>query len=146
MIRFVVGVSMAVLLWTGAFLLEGGNPLSLLGLTAFLITFFVPLAGVLAVWSWGTWLRAWGHAFRKSDDAAAVRVSVEIWKFSEFACYLAGALGWLTGAILILGNVEGVDLVRFGQVNAAGLVAPMYGLFFAFVCRLLRTRVESLHP
>jgi len=117
--------------------------MALLGLTAFLITFFVPLFGVLAVWTWGSWLRAWSHAFRPADPAEA-KVSLDIWKFSEFASYLAGVLGWLTGAILILGNVENIDLSRFAHVNAAGLVAPVYGILFGFVYRILRARVEAL--
>ena len=144
MVRFIVCVLAAVAAWLGAYILEGGNPMALLGLTAFLIAFFVPLFGVLAVWSGKAWLGAWSHAFREADDPAQARVSVEIWKFSEFAAYLAGILAWLTGAILILGNLDGVDVVRFGHANAAGLVAPVYGIFFGFICRILRARVEAL--
>jgi len=118
MTRFFVGVALALAALLGAYLLEGGFPLALLGLTAFLITFFVPLFGVLAVWSFRAWRKAWGDAF-SPGPADQARTSVAIWRFSEFACYLAGVLGSL-------------------------LVAPIYGVLFGYVCRILKARVEAL--
>lgn len=142
MIRFVVGVGLALAALLGAFWLEGGSFAALLGFTAFLITFFVPLFGVLAVWSFETWVLAWKHAFTPAP-AAEAGVSIEIWKFSEFACYLAGLLGSLVGAILILGSFENPAVPWFHSL-AALLVGPLYGLIFGFVARILRARVEML--
>ena len=142
MLRFVVGVVLALAALIGAYLVEGGFPWALLGFTAFLITFFVPLFGVLAVWSIGSWTRAWRNAFSAGPKEEA-RTSLDIWRFSEFACYLAGVLGSLVGGILILGNVEN-PTVPWNHSLAALLVAPIYGVLFGYVCRILRARVEAL--
>ena len=142
MIRFVFGVFLALVALVAAYLVEGGYPLALLGFTAFLITFFVPLFGVLSVWSFGSWIQAWGHAFAHGSKEET-RTSVEIWKFSEFACYLAGLLGSLVGGILVLGNVE-APTVPWNHALAALLVAPLYGFVFGYIARILRARVESL--
>ena len=64
---------------------------------------------------------------------------MEIWKFSEFACYLAGLLGFLAGSLLIFGfwpmGQEGMTTLP--HAAAADLVAPIYGVVFGFVCRRL---------
>jgi hypothetical protein len=99
MIRFIVGAGLALLALLAAYLIEGGLVFGLLGFSAFTITFFLPFFGVLAVWPFRDWTRAWSHAFRPGEKTES-KVSVEIWKFSEFACYLAGFLGWLVGGIL----------------------------------------------
>lgn len=143
MFRFIVGVGLAAVSLLAAYLIEGGNPWALLGLTAFLITFFIPLFGVLAVWRWGDWLRAWAHAFR-AGAPDEVQVSVEIWTFSEFACFLAGVLATLTGGVLIFGNLSGADAAHLSHSFGALLVGPLYGVGFGFVCRILRTRVVAL--
>ena len=145
MIRFIVSVAMALLALLAAYVVEGGNPMALLGLTAFVITFFVPLFGVLAIWQFQDWRRAWSHAFHVGGKDEA-RVSVALWTFSEFACYLAGILGSLVGGILIMGNLGGADWVHLGHSFGALLVAPLYGVTFGLVCRILKSRVESLHP
>ncbi len=98
----------------------------------------------MAIWRFRDWTRAWKHAFRLGDKGEA-RVSVEIWKFSEFASYLAGFLGFLIGAILILNGSDWTNATRVGASFAASLIAPLYGATFGFVSRILRTRVESLH-
>ncbi|MEI8096475.1 MAG: hypothetical protein WCG80_19880, partial [Spirochaetales bacterium] len=105
MIRFVVGLVLSLAALLGAFILEGGAPLSLLGLSALLITLFMPFFGVLAVWKFSDWTRAWSHAFR-AGPAAEVKVSLDLWKFSEFACYLSGLVAFLIGLVLILGNLN----------------------------------------
>ena len=144
MIRFFVGLALALSALLGAYLLEGGTPLTLLGLSALLITFFMPFFGVLAVWKFSEWTRAWSHAFRPAQEAAAVKVSLDIWKFSEFACYLSGLVAFLVGLVLILGNLN-VPQEQIARAFGAGLIAPLYGLLFGFVCRILRARVESLN-
>ena len=143
MVRFIVGTGLVLAALLAAFILEGGGVLSLLGFSAFLITFFVPFFGALAVWSFREWRQAWGHAFVPSDREAAGR-SVAVWKFSEVACYAAGILGSLVGGVLILGNLEGATTERIAHAFGALLVSPTYGTFFGLVCRILRARVENL--
>jgi hypothetical protein len=143
MIRFLVGAGLALLALVAAYILEGGLVWTLFGFSAFLITFFVPFFGALAVWSFRTWTQAWSHAFRPGTGAEA-KVSVDIWRFSEFTCYLAGGLGWLVGGILILGGSDWNDMARVGRAFAASLIAPLYAGTFGFVCRILRARVEAL--
>ncbi len=115
MIRFVGGLALALASLVGAYVLEGGAPLTLLGLSALLITFFMPFFGVLAVWT-----------------------------FSEFACYLSGLVAFLIGLVLILGNLN-VPQEQIARAFGAGLVAPIYGLVFGFTCRILRARVERVN-
>jgi len=143
MIRFLISTALAVFVLLGAYILEGGSLGPLLGLAAFLITFLVPLFGVLAVWSFGDWLKAWSHAFKPAEGDA--RRSVEIWKFSELAYNLAGFLGALAGAILILRNIDNPNVMWYNSL-AALLVSPLYGTTLAFIARILRSRVEMLNP
>jgi hypothetical protein len=118
--------------------LEGGLLLSLLGLTAFMITFLIPLISVLSVWSLGEWRLAWGQAFRQGPQDT--KVSAEIWKFREFTSYLAGILALLVGGILILGDF-GSGQVTWNHALGAALVGPTYGTLFGLICRILRARV-----
>jgi len=141
MIRFVSGIGLALGFFWGGYLLEGGDPGRLVAFTPFLITFFVPTFGVLAVWSFGDWARAWGHAFR-GGTPEEVRPSADLWKFFEFASYLGGLVAFLVGAVLILGNLQNADL-RWNQSLGYALVAPLYGGIFALVARVLRVRVEG---
>jgi flagellar motor component MotA len=138
MIRFASGVVLALAVLLAAYFLEGGETVGLLGLTAFLITFFVPFFAVLAVWPFTSWIGAWKDALGK--PTAAERSS-EIWKFSEVACYLAGVLSSLAGGVLILNHW---DRPPENLAHAFGvlLVGPLYGTFFALVCRILRARVD----
>ncbi|MEI6569438.1 MAG: hypothetical protein WCR20_22360, partial [Verrucomicrobiota bacterium] len=106
MIRFLVGLVLALAALVGAYVIEGGTPLTLLGLSAFLITFFMPFFGVLAVWKFGDWTKAWRDAFQREADASSVKVSLDIWRFGEFASYLSGLVAFLVGLVLILGNLN----------------------------------------
>ena len=142
MIRFVMGLALALATLVGAYVLEGGWIFPLLALTPFLITFFVPLFAVLAVWSFREWMQAWGHSFRQTS-AQGTDVSVEIWKFSEVASYLADLLSLLTGGILILGSF-GSAQVSWNHALGAALVGPTYGTLFGLISRILRARVQSL--
>lgn len=142
MLRFIVGLGLALGALVGAIVLEGGDLLAFLMASGFLISFLVPLFSVLAVWTWGDARRAWGHAFR--GDPGQVEGSVALWKFAEAVCYLAGVLASLAGGILILGNLT-PDPARWGRSLGALLVAPLYGGVFGLVCRILKARVEHLH-
>lgn len=141
MVRFLSGVTLALVFLLGGYILEGGDLLRLVVLTPFLITFFVPVFGVLAVWSFGDWAQAWRHAFSAGDDATTKR-SADLWKFFEFASYLAGAVALIVGGMLILSSLANAE-VKWNQALAVALVAPLYGGFFGLVARVLRFRVEG---
>lgn len=139
--RFLSGVGLALLFLLAGYILEGGDLTRLVVLTPFLITFFVPVFGVLAVWSLGDWARAWGHAFQAGSPAEARR-SAELWKFFEFASYLAGLVAFLVGGMLILSTLAATEM-KWTQALSVALVAPVYGSFFGLVARVLRFRVEG---
>jgi len=141
MMRFVSGVALALVFLLGGFVLEGGDVLKLVVLTPFLITFFVPVFGVLAVWTWGDWARAWTHAFRPGE-ATETKSSVELWKFFEFASYLGGLVALIVGGVLILSNLGATEM-KWTQALSVALVAPLYGGVFGLVARVLRFRVEG---
>ena len=146
MMRFVVGVVLALATILGALALEGGDGLSLLGLSAFLMVWFVPFFASAAVWGYRSWSLAWRAAFRKVG-ADVARRSVELWKFNEFVFYLAGFLACLMGAILILdsGHFGPASVGVLGHSLASALVAPLYGFFFGYTARILRGRVELVN-
>jgi len=144
MIRFVVGVVLSLTTILGALALEGGNGLTLLGLSAFLMVWFLPFFASSAVWGYRSWAQAWGAAFHAVEPGVARR-SIQLWRFNEFAFYLAGFLGFLMGMILILGFTpwEGTTPDRVGRSLSAALVSPLYGFFFGYMARILRARVEA---
>lgn len=147
MIRFLVGVILALAAVLGALALEGGSGLSLLGISAFTMVWFVPLFSSAAVWGFRHWAKAWGAAFHAVDSEVARR-SVTLWKFSEFVFYLAGLLGFLVGLILILGwdQFPEATAAGLGHSFSASLLAPLYGCFFGYMARILRARVEAVNP
>lgn len=147
MIRFIVGTTLTLALLLGTLLLEGGNAWSLLGLSAFLMVWFVPFFASAAVWGYRAWGQAWGAAFHPVE-ATVARRSVSLWKFNEFAFYLAGFLAFCMGMILILGSLgQPAAFTRGWQYSvAAALVAPFYGFFFGYMARILRARVATINP
>lgn len=146
MVRLVIGGALALLALLAAFVLEGGNPGALVGLSAALITVLGPWFAVLAVWTWQDWRSSWGHAFRAAPSREAAAVSAAIWRTSEFLCYAFAILGTLLGAVLVLGNLAGADLGQVGRALAAMAICPVYAVSFAVGCRLMRARVEHLAP
>lgn len=140
MIRFLSGVGLALLFLVGGYVLEGGDVLRLLVLTPFLITFFVPTFGVLAVWNLKDCGQAWRDAFRPRE--ASRKVSAALWAFIEVASYLAGVVAFLMGVILILSTLANANVAWHTALSYA-LVAPLYGGFFGLVARVLRFRVEG---
>lgn len=147
MMRFVFGVVLSLATILGALFLEGGNGVSLLGISAFTMVWFVPFFSSAAVWGYRNWAKAWGAAFHSVEPAVALR-SVQLWRFNEFVFYLAGFLGFLVGMILILGFTpwEGTTPDRVGRSLSAALISPLYGFFFGYMARILRARVEATNP
>lgn len=147
MIRFIVGIALTLGLLLGTLLLEGGNGWSLLGLSAFLMVWFVPFFASSAVWGYRAWGQAWGAAFGRVEAPAAQR-SIQLWRFNEFVFYLAGFLGFCMGMILILGSLAEPSAFTRGwhYSVAAALVAPLYGFFFGYMAKILRARVETVNP
>jgi flagellar motor component MotA len=143
MTRFLVGFGLALATIMGALAIEGGNGLTLLGLSAFLNVWFVPFFASAAIWGYRHWVQAWGAAFHRVDPVVARR-SASLWRFNEFAFYLVGVLAALMGDILILGQAD-FPAPFWNHQFAADLIAPLYGFFFGYMARILRARVESLN-
>lgn len=142
MFRFIVGVVLTLAALLAGYFLEGGAILPLIGFTAFLVTFFVPLFAVLAIWPISAWFSAWRDAWGK---VAFAERSTAIWKFSEVACYIAGVLASLAGGVLIMNSWERPP-TPIAHAFGVLLVGPLYGTFFALICRILRARVEANSP
>jgi len=142
MIRFTVGFILAIGTVLGALMIEGGNGLTLLGFSAFLIVWFVPFFASAAIWGYRAWAQAWGAAFHPVAQATAAR-SAALWKFNEFAFYLAGSLALLMGLILILTDPRFPRSAWYHPIGAA-LLAPLYGFFFGYMSRILGARVEAI--
>lgn len=140
MIRFVTGVALALLFLLGGFVLEGGDVMRLAVFTPFLVTFFVPVFGVLAIWSLKDWGQAWRDAFH--PQSASQKTSAALWSFVEVASYLAGAVAFLMGGILILSNLDNTQ-VKWYTALSYGLVSPLYGGVFGLIARILRFRVAG---
>jgi flagellar motor component MotA len=138
MARFIIGVVLLVVFLAGAILLEGGNLLRYIGISAFIVVFFPAVFAALAVWD----RKALGQAFRDSlgkkaaTDAAR---SARIWAFLERIFYLMGVLGWVIGVILILSHLN-ADTSRLFRGAASDFISPVYGIFFGIICRILHSR------
>ena len=144
MIRFIFGTLASLAVLVGAIVLEGGNILAYLVVSALGIALLMPFFGVLAVWSLADWLKAWRDALGKGRPQGGdkgARKSAAIWEFSERVSYAAGFVGFITGLILMLSNLSTPETL--GPSVAAGLTCPLYAVLEGLVCRILRARVES---
>lgn len=141
MFRFIFSILLILGISATAIGIEGGNPANYLGLTAFLISFFTPVAAVLGVWKLKDWGRAFTHAFARSLAPGEGKTSLALWGFYETTAYLSGILGFLTGGVLILGSLG--SSLPWNHALGACLIAPLYGLFFGLVGKILKARVEN---
>jgi hypothetical protein len=142
--RFAVCVVLLVLALIGAVTLDGANPLAFIGIPGLVIEVLVPLFALLAVWKRTELGAACGDAFGPRRDQPSQARSIRIWDFAEKACYAAGALAWLMVMVVVLASqVPPRDSADFMRNLAVGLVAPIYSIFFALVCRILRERVKQ---
>ena len=142
MIKFLSCVLAIMLIISGAFILEGGNPVNLLMLGAFLIVFFVPLFAALAVWKLGDIGKALKDALGKSPGKDSALKSIRIWIFFERIFYLSGVLGFLAGIILILSRLGG-DLTDLAHSFAMDTCFGVTAVFFGILSKILRNRVEN---
>ncbi len=141
MARFIISVLLLLAALAAAILMESGNPLAYVGLTAFVIEVLVPFFAMLAVWRLAEIGGAFRDAFSAGGDAAHRARSVRVWAFTEKVCYAAGIIGLIIGIILVLGRVSGaVD--ELGRALGMALIAPLYGIFLGVICRILKARVE----
>lgn len=142
--RFAICVLLLVLVLIGAVMLDGANPLAFIGIPGLVIEVLVPLFALLAVWKGNELAAACRDAFASRQGQSSPARSVRIWDFAEKACYAAGALAWLMVMVVVLASQvplrDSADLMRN---LAVGLVAPIYAIFFALVCRILRERVKQ---
>ncbi len=139
--RFILASLGAVAILGLAYFIEGGKFSALLFPSPFLITFGMPFFAVLAVWSLGTWGRAWADAMKPQADSRRRESSAELWDFYEKACYSAGILAFILGCVVILRNHGGVD-GRLFESFAVNLISPLYAILFALLARILRFRVR----
>ncbi len=141
MIRFIVSLLLLLGSIAAAFILERGNPLALVGVTALFVEVLIPFFALLAVWRLAEVGRAFADAFTRKADSPTRARSVRVWEFTEKICYAAGFIGLILGVVLSLARISG-SLADLGRALAISLMAPLYGIIFAVVCRILRARVE----
>ncbi len=142
MLRFIVSL---VLLFASIGLavgIEGGKILSYVGVTSFIVELLIPSFAVLAVWHVREVGAAFRDAFRKKTDVASRTRSMQVWDFAEKMCYAAAVIGLLLGSILILGSIH-QNVLELGRAFGATLLAPLYGILLAIICRIMKARVEQ---
>jgi flagellar motor component MotA len=142
MVRFVVSLVLLLLSIAAAVLYEGGSLLGYVGVTALFIDVLVPAFAMLAVWRLSEVGHAFRDAFSRKSDAASRARSARIWDFTEKICYATGVLAFLVGGILVLAHLY-ADVAALGRAFGVALLAPIYGILLAIVCRILRARVEA---
>jgi flagellar motor component MotA len=141
MVRFIVSLLLLLGTMLFAVVLEKGSILAYVGFTALVIELLVPLFAMLAVWRLAEIGRAFGDAFSKKADASQRARSVRIWEFTEKVCYAAGVIGLILGIVLVLARVSG-SVNELASAFGASLLAPLYGVLFGIVCRIMKARVE----
>jgi flagellar motor component MotA len=141
--RFTVCVVVILVTLVGAVMLDGGNPVAYVGIPGLVIEVLVPLFALLAVWKGSELRAACRDAFASPKTQSSPTRSLRVWDFAEKACYAAGALAWLMAMVLTLvSQVPPRDSTHLMRNLAVCLVAPIYAIFFALVCRILRERVK----
>jgi hypothetical protein len=140
--RFIVFLVLLLATITGTVALEGGSPLSLVGISAFILELFVPLFAMLAVWRWKQIGMALRHAFGMSGEPAERERSLRVWDFAEKACYAAAVLAEMLGFVIIANASGGIQWDLLHALGAS-FIGPIYGVFFGIVCRILRARVQG---
>ena len=147
MLRFFVGYIFVILFFLAGWILEGGNPIRLVGPSSFLIAFFVPFFAVISTWTFKEWGKAFSSAFTGSPSREDIRKGVALWLLWERLSYIGGILGFVGGIILILSALPSPDspfnLNMFGRSIGTALIAPIYGLFLGVFGRIMKTRVEE---
>jgi hypothetical protein len=142
--RFAICAMLLVFTLVGAVMLDGANPIAYFKIPGLIIEVLVPLFALLAVWKVSELAEACKDAFSVNKNQSSVMRSVRIWNFAEKACYAAGALAWLLAMILTLvSQLPPRDSLDLMHALAVGLVAPLYAILFALVCRILRERVKQ---
>ncbi len=142
--RFVICVVLLVLTPVGAVVMDGGNPLAYVGIPGLLMAVLVPFFAMLAVFKGSDLQVACRDAFGSARRASSRARSVDVWGFAEKACYAAGVLAWLTAVILaLISQSLRRDTPHFERDLATTLVAPIYAVILALVCRILRARVQQ---
>lgn len=140
--RFAIGTAAMLAVLGFAFWLEGGNLLGLLLPSPLIVVFIAPCCAVLAVWSFRDWGRAWKDAFAPSPRT--VGRSASLWSFYEKASYVSAIVGTFLGLNIIFSSQYAEpNPVELGRALSVGCVAPILGIAFAMVARILRARVEE---
>jgi flagellar motor component MotA len=141
MVRFIVSLGLLLATISGAVLYEKGNLLAYVGVSTLAVEVLVPLFAALAVWRLAEIGRAFADAFSKKADSSSRSRSARIWEFAEKVCYASGVIGFILGLVLTLAWVS-VSINNLAGAFAASLTAPLYGVLFGVVCRILKARVE----
>ena len=134
--RFVLGTLATMFVVALAMWLEGEDLLKLFLPSPLLITLISPLCAVLAVWDLKSWREAWRDAFVANSEPARREGSAKLWDFLEKSFYIAGSLGFIAGAIIVLAS-PGDMADHF----SADLISPLWGIVFAIIARILKYRV-----
>jgi len=142
MLRFIVSLVLLFVSIGLAVGMEGGKILNYVGVTSFIVELLVPSFAMLAVWNLKEVGTAFRDAFHNNTDAASCARSMQVWDFAEKVCYAAAVVGLLLGSILILSNIH-QNVVELGRALGATLLAPLYGILLAIICRIMKARVEQ---
>ena len=139
--RFIIGMVLMLASFLGAYFIEGGDPLTLVGITPFLIVFFIPLISTIAVWEIKDISAAFSNALGKGVLKGTLRKSGLVLDFLENIFYASGILGLLTGLILVLSNITVME--KLGFSIAVSLLSMIYGILFGITTHVLRARIEE---
>jgi flagellar motor component MotA len=142
MVRFIVSLLLMLLSIVFALFVDGGNPLQIVGVPALIVELLVPTFAMLAVWRLAELRHALRHAFSDTGDVELRARSARIWEFAEKICYAGAVIGAVLGLVIIL-SAQNLPPEALRRAFGAACVAPLYGVIFGIVCRILRARVQG---
>jgi flagellar motor component MotA len=140
MVKFIISLFLIFFTIAGALLLEGGDPVSYLGITAFIIVFFIPVFASMGVWGLSEIGNLWVDSFSKKKTPT-LKVSLKIIDFYEKGFYISGILCTVLGIIFVLAHIEKLEVL--GRGLALSFLGILYGLIFGLIARILRARLDK---
>jgi flagellar motor component MotA len=141
MLRFIMGILLALCILCLVILIEGGVLITYLAISALLIVLFFPFFIVISTFSIHDIAMAFQDAFSKNRPDLSSRKSVLLWDLYEKATYASGLVGMIMAAISILTSLN--EIKNMGNSVAVGLSVVLYSLILGIIMKSLKTRVQS---